>query len=418
MSEERVLLAILDDKDPQTWSVEDSLHEMKELVAACHGMVVDHVVCRGTDPKAATLITPGKVQEIKAACDAQEINLVIIGSELKGVQQRNLEKAFDGIRTIDRTQLILDIFARRAHTREGKLQVELAQLAYQLPRLVGKGQALSRLGGGIGTLGPGETKLEIDRRRIQERVTKLKRDLEHVTQTRQLKRKRRTDKRVPMISLVGYTNAGKSTLLNMLTQAGTETKDGLFTTLDSLARQVVLPNRQTVVFSDTVGFLHELPHTLIEAFKATLEEVEASDILLHVIDGSYDDFPKLYASVMDVLKELHISDKPMIIVGNKIDAVDDVDLLQRRMARWGNVVMVSAKTGEGVEGLLLAVEEALTERFVEIDVCLSLDRMDLIHAAHQQGEVTDASYTENYVRLRATIPLEMADHFLKADIEI
>ena len=250
------------------------------------------------------------------------IDAVIVSCDLKGTQQRNLEADF-GVKTLDRTQVILDIFARRATSQEGKMQVELAQLQYRLPRLTGHGEEMSRLGGGIGTSGPGETKLEIDRRRIGERITRLKKDLKEVTQSRQVKRKKRQDQKIPTVALVGYTNAGKSTLLNTLTEADTLVHDGLFTTLDSLSRQAVLPNHLKVVFSDTVGFMHALPHGLIEAFKATLEEVQEADLLLHVLDISHPDYRKFYDAVNAVLDELKVLDKPMIMVLNKIDKLED-----------------------------------------------------------------------------------------------
>ena len=255
----------------------------------------------------------GKVKEISALCDAERIHTVIFSHDLKGSQQRNLEEALH-VKTIDRTQLILDIFARRATSLEGKMQVELAQLEYLLPRLVGKGIALSRLGGGIGTLGPGETKLEVDRRRIRARIDRLRQELLEISQDRRLKRKKRQEQGLPLISLVGYTNAGKSTLLNTLTNAGQITRDGLFTTLDPLSRQLILPNHQKTVLSDTVGFMHQLPHHLIESFKATLEEVTAADLLLHVLDVSHPKFRDLHDSVIEVLKELGAHDQPTITV--------------------------------------------------------------------------------------------------------
>ena len=262
---EKVLLAMVDLKVRGSWPIEDVTYEMIELVKACQGEVVGTVICPAHPPTAATLIHSGKVLEVAELARTLDAAAVIFSEELKGVQQRNLEEAI-GIKTIDRTQLILDIFARRATSLEGKLQVELAQLAYRLPRLAGNYDDLSRQGGGIGTTGPGETKLEVDRRRIGVRIDKLKKDLEAVTQARMTKRKKRELQHIPLISIVGYTNAGKSTLVNTLTGAHQVTQDGLFTTLDSLARQHVMPDHMKVVFSDTVGFMHDLPHNLIEAF--------------------------------------------------------------------------------------------------------------------------------------------------------
>ena len=280
---ERVLLVVIDFRKTRDWPLQDIADELNGLVVSCGGEVVDIVLCKSLDPNPTFLIGEGKVKEIAELCLVKDVDTVIFSQDLKGSQQRNLEEVFD-TKTIDRTQLILDIFAKRATSQEGKMQVELAQLAYLLPRLSGKGVELSRPGGGIGTLGPGETKLETDRRRINQRITKLQQELKGVSAARKVKRKKRQENKIPMISLVGYTNAGKSTLLNCLTDAHQETKDGLFTTLDPLSRQYVLPSHQKVIFSDTVGFMHQLPHGLIEAFKATLEEVVESDLLLHVIE--------------------------------------------------------------------------------------------------------------------------------------
>lgn len=411
MKTENVLLVIIDEKHASGWTIEDSLIEMTELVVACQGNVVDHVVCHLDEPRAATYLTSGKVEEIEQRCHQGDVDVVIIGSELKGIQQRNLEKTFD-VRTIDRTQLILDIFARRAKSAEGKLQVELAQLEYKLPRLVGKGQSMSRLGGGIGTLGPGETKLEVDRRHIKTRIIRIKRDLQEVTRTRQIKRQRRQDKQVPMISLVGYTNAGKSSLLNALTKTGTETRDGLFTTLDSLTRQVVLPQHQQVVFSDTVGFLHALPHNLIEAFKATLEEVQAADVLLHVLDVSHPNHGKYFKSVMNVLTMLDVLDKPMLLACNKVDLLDST-LLENLpiMNRVESAVMISAKTGQGLDDLLDIVGSILTGRMITVDVMLPANRMDLVNLAHEQGHVVSIDYSDKGIHLQATIPVQLSSQY-------
>jgi len=267
--------------------------------------------------------------------------------------------------TIDRTQLILDIFSKHAKSSEGKMQVELAQLEYLLPRLVGKGIELSRLGGGIGTLGPGETKLEVDRRRISQRIGKLKKSLTDIGANHQLNRKKRKDKGIPLVSLVGYTNAGKSTLLNTLTQAGQLTRDGLFTTLDSLSRQLTLPNRQKVVISDTVGFMNDLPHHLIEAFKTTLDEVREADLLLHVTDVSNSYFRNMYSSVREVLGELEALDKPTIIVFNKIDKLEDKQWLDDLVNNYDNAVCISASKNENVDELFRKIISLISELFIE-----------------------------------------------------
>ncbi|MFA5287120.1 MAG: GTPase HflX, partial [Candidatus Omnitrophota bacterium] len=288
---ERALLVTVELKqDREELSIEDSEFELRELVSACGVEVVDNANCFCDKPTPNFLIGKGKVEELGALAQELEVDTIIFSENLSGTQQRNLEEKL-GKKTVDRTQLILDIFARRAKSPEGKMQVELAQLKYLMPRLSGKGLILSRQGGGVGTSGPGEKKLEVDRRRIRERIGKLEDDLKGVTAHRFLMRKRRKDRSIPLVALVGYTSAGKSTLLNALTQAEQVVSESLFTTLDPLARNLKLPNGEEIVLSDTVGFLRNLPHNLIEAFKATLEEVTDADLLIHVLDASS---PKAY----------------------------------------------------------------------------------------------------------------------------
>lgn len=410
MSKERILLTVVTFKKSGPWSQEDIADEMKELVKTCGGVVVDTVFCRLETPTAPTYITKGKVEELTTLCSTGVADTVIFSCDLKGSQQRNLEDVF-GIKTIDRTQLILDIFARHAKSSEGKMQVELAQLEYLMPRLVGKGIELSRLGGGIGTMGPGETKLEVDRRRIADRIAKLKEDLKEISLSRQVKRKKRQNEQIPLISLVGYTNAGKSTLLNTLTGAGTITNDGLFTTLDSLARQYVLPSKRKVVFSDTVGFMHDLPHRLIESFKATLEEVQQADLLLHVIDVSHLNFKNFYNAVEVVLKELEVFEKPTIIILNKIDKVQDRAWLAPVAAQFSNALLLSGLNGENFELLLERIDFMLSDGMVEVDVKIPIGRMDLINLAHQQGRVIDIKYLAKTIRLHASLPKKIAAQF-------
>ena len=410
---ERVLLVIVNFKKGKAhWSVDEDLNEMRELIVACGGGVVEQVVCSVVKPTASYLISESKVKNIADLCRVNNIDTVIFSHDLKGSQQRNLENVIK-TKTIDRTQLILDIFAKHASSKEGKMQVELAQLEYLLPRLVGKGIELSRLGGGIGTLGPGETKLEVDRRRISQRIVRLKRNLNEVTSQRALKRKKRKDKGVPALSLVGYTNAGKSTLLNALTQAGQVTKDGLFTTLDSLSRQLVLPNHQRVVLSDTVGFMHDLPHHLIEAFHATLEEVREADVLIHVMDVSHPYFRNLRESVEEVLKELESFDKVTILVLNKIDKLEDRGWLKGFQKGFNNAVCISAKTGENISGLLEKISEMLSSLVVEINVEVPICRMDLVNLAHEEGEVYSVKYYAKTINIRAAVPKYVAGRFYK-----
>lgn len=403
---ERVLLAIVVFNHRSFWTPQDEAAEMTDLIHSCGGQVVHTVFCKAMPPTASHLITKGKVEEIQGFCALGGVDCVILGSDLKGVQQRNLEEDF-GVKTIDRTQLILEIFARNAQSLEGKMQVELAQLQYRLPRLVGHGQEMSRLGGGIGTSGPGETKLEVDRRRIAERITKLKKDLQQVTQSRQIKRKKRQEQQVPTAALVGYTNAGKSTLLNALTDAAARTHEGLFTTLDPLSRQTFLPDHRKVVFTDTVGFMHDLPHGLIEAFKATLEEVRQADFLLHVMDISNSNYRHFYSSVNAVLDELGVLDKPTVLVLNKIDQLED----QKRLREFDThplVAAVSALKGQNIQSLLLTLEEALSQGTKEIDVVLATNRMDLVNLAYAQGQVLNVDYAPNGIHLKAILSTKTA----------
>ena len=410
---EKVLLVIVKfKKDKVRWSIDEDVNEMKELIVACGGEVVDQLTCSVDKPTASHLISETRVKDIAELCHAQAVDTVIFSHDLKGSQQRNLENVIK-TKIIDRTQLILDIFAKHASSKEGKMQVELAQLEYLLPRLVGKGIELSRLGGGIGTLGPGETKLEVDRRRISQRIVKLKRNLSEVANQRALKRKHRKDKGVPAFSLVGYTNAGKSTLLNALTQAGQVTRNGLFTTLDSLSRQLVLPNNQKIILSDTVGFMHDLPHHLIEAFHATLEEVQEADVLLHVMDVSHPYFRHLKESVEDVLKELESLDKVTILVLNKIDKLEDREWLKGFEKNFDNAVCISAKTGENIPELLDKISEMLSSLIVEINVDVPISRMDLVNLAHEEGEVYSIKYYAETINIRAAVPKNVAGRFYK-----
>lgn len=404
---EKILLAVVIQDHKSAWTFEDDAREMTELIQSCGGEVVHTVFCKIMPPTASHLLTKGKVEEITALCQTGGVDSVIVGAELKGSQQRNLEADF-GVKTLDRTQLILDIFAKHATSMEGRLQVELAQLQYMLPRLVGSSDALSRQGGGIGTSGPGETKLEVDRRRIGARITKLKAQLKDVTQSRATKRKKRQEGEIPTIALVGYTNAGKSTLLNALTDAGTLTHDGLFTTLDSLSRQTHLPNHRKVVFSDTVGFMHALPHGLIEAFKATLEEVQEADLLLHVMDISHDNYQQFYTAVNEVLEQLKCLEKPTILVLNKIDQLENQGRLKEFGTRHENIVGISALKGQNIQNLLLIIEECLSAGTVDIDVVLPSNRMDLVNLAYAKGQVTEVKYLAKGIRLKATLPAKAA----------
>ncbi len=408
---EKILLVVVDiKKKGNDWTAQEIEGEMEELVSACGGEVVDCVICPMTQLESGSLIGKGKVQDIFDVCATLHVDTVVFSHDLKGSQQRNLEDKIKK-KTIDRTQLILDIFARHASSKEGKTQVELAQLEYLLPRLVGKGIELSRLGGGIGTLGPGETKLEVDRRRISSRIARLKSNLNEIAAGRSLKRKKRKDKGVPTLSLVGYTNAGKSTLLNVLTQADQQTHDGVFTTLDSLSRKLVLPNHQKVILSDTVGFMRELPHHLIESFKATLEEVKEADLLLRVLDVSQENFRKLHDSVSSVLKELEAYDKPTIVVLNKIDRLEDKEWMHSLAECFNDAVFISAAKEENIKGLFEKIMEKLSSLIVELNIDVPIQRMDLVNLAHEEGEVYSIKYYSDTINIRAVVPVHIAGRF-------
>lgn len=332
-----------------------SLEEFRELVISAGGEVVAEVIQRRPRPDPATLIGSGKIEEIHGIVASVHADVVLFNHDLTPTQLRNLENALP-CRVVDRTQLILDIFARHARTREGQLQVELAQLEYMLPRLVGHGAAMSQLGGGIGTRGPGETQLETDRRRIQRRLQHLKEELESVRRVRSQQRQRRESVPVPAVALVGYTNAGKSTLFNTLTKGDVLESSRMFATLDPKLKAMLLPSRRKILLSDTVGFIRDLPHTLVTSFRATLEEVQKAEVLIHVQDASSEMRDEHKAEVEKVLDELGVLSKPRIEVLNKIDLLRDEE---RASLEANGAVAVSAKQGWGVERLLARIDVAL-----------------------------------------------------------
>lgn len=336
---------------------DQALEELEGLALAAGAWVVLKMVQERPKPDAATFIGSGKVLQLARACDEARADTVIFDNELSPAQLRNLEKELDR-KVVDRTQLILDIFARRARTREGKLQVELAQLQYLMPRLVGSAEALSRLGGGIGTRGPGETKLETDRRRIRHRIANLKRDIADVSRRRAHLRSRREKNSQPTVALVGYTNAGKTTLFNLLTDSAAVASNALFVTLDPLIRRVRLGGGRQFLLSDTVGFIDRLPHQLVASFHATLEEVAAADLLLHVIDGAAPDLERREEAVQAVLREVGAQTVPRLDVINKIDLIDREALDRLRYMRPG-AVFISAAKGKGKAELLEAIDERL-----------------------------------------------------------
>ncbi len=397
--------------------VEESLAEFRELVLSAGGQIAAEIIQRRPRPDPATLIGSGKVEEIAAIAASTNADLVLFDHDLSPTQLRNLEAALP-CRVLDRTQLILDIFARHARTREGQLQVELAQLEYMLPRLTGRGKAMSQLGGGIGTRGPGETKLETDRRSIQRRIDHLKLSLESVRRTRRQQRQRRESVPVPTVALVGYTNAGKSTLFNAITGAQVLSSARMFATLDPKLRAIELPSRRRVLLSDTVGFIRNLPHTLVTSFRATLEEVAQAEILIHVRDASSTYGAEQKAQVEKVLGELDSLSKPRIEVLNKIDLLPEDEraaLISRaksspedKSAHGATEVPVSALTGEGIPALLAAIDAALhSDPIVEAELRIPQHEGAVLAAIDAGMIVHSREYEGNLVRLNVSGPTSL-----------
>ncbi len=389
---------------------ERSLEELARLSSAAGGTVVLRVLQERAVPDPATFLGCGKIETLARACDEQAIDCVVFDNELSPAQTREIEAAV-GRKVLDRTQLILDIFARRARSREGKWQVELAQLEYLLPRLVGAGGALSRLGGGIGTRGPGETKLETDRRRVRRRIHALQSDIDQVRGRRRRLRGRRRKTAVPTVALVGYTNAGKTTLFNRLTGQDAEVSDALFVTLDPLVRQVRLPDRRALLVSDTVGFIERLPHALVAAFRATLEEVADADLILHVIDAADPARDRHVEAVLGVLEEVGAADVPMLDVLNKCDTLDEHD--RARLEQWPRgAVCISALRGDGLAELLEAVASRLaldTRRVrLEFDDRRQDDRARIARL-YRHGKVLSHVAADHRVSIEADVPRRLLD---------
>lgn len=410
--EKALLVTIKLRSEKNSWDIEDSAYELEELVSACGVEVVDNITCHCDKPTPNFFIGKGKVEELAILAAEETVDTLIFSHNLSGTQQRNLEGLI-GKKTIDRTELILDIFARHARSPEGKMQVELAQLQYLMPRLVGKGIILSRMGGGIGSRGPGEQKLELDRRRIRKRVERLEDDLKSLSLHRQLMRKRRKDNAVPAVALVGYTSAGKSTLLNALTDAGQNVSGNLFTTLDPLSKSLQLPNGENVIISDTVGFLHDLPHHLIEAFKATLEEVVEADLLLHVLDVANPRFYELHKSVLEVLRQLHIEDKPMVTALNKTDLLEDKSWLEKLKREFPNPVAISAKSGDNLDALKVEIQKNFVSRMATLEIQFPHSRMDLVDLFHRQGKVKQIEYLQEGIKVVVTLPKILSQKLLQ-----
>lgn len=405
MSERAILIGMEWGRNDSLWTVDDSLEELKQLADTAGATVIKKFIQKRSKPDPAFFIGRGKVQELALYAQQENIDLCIFDDELSPAQQRNIESVM-GIRILDRTALILDIFAQRARTNEGKLQVELAQLQYTLPRIMGKGLMLSRLGGGIGTRGPGETKLEVDRRRIRDRIAFIKDQIEKVKAVRSLHRSKRKKNNVFEVSLVGYTNAGKSTLLNTLTNSDIYAKDQLFATLDPTTRQLTLPNKQEIIITDTVGFIQRLPHQLIAAFRSTLEVVTEADLLVHVIDVSHELYKEQAAAVHEVLKEIGAETKPVITVYNKIDKLPPDSKLTDRLALEEDTVCISAAKKLNLETLQQMIETHLKSKAVEVTLCIPYAETAKAAQLHETANVLEQEYTENGAVMKVILPVE------------
>jgi GTPase len=381
---------------------EAALDELAALADTAGAEVVGRLVQRRGDPDPTTFIGRGKLAELHGLVHSTGAGLVVFDQELTPAQLRNLEERL-GIKVVDRTALILDIFALHARSREGKAQVELAQLSYLLPRLRGWGEAMSRMGGGIGTRrGPGETKMEVDRRRIRRRIAKLRGDLAELGKARRVKRSSRERSGIPQVALAGYTNAGKSTLMNALTSADVVVADQLFATLDPTVRRLRLVGGRRVTLSDTVGFVRKLPHDLVEAFRSTLEEVARSSLILHVADGSAADVEDQVNAVREVLGEIGAGDVPEVLAVNKVDLLSEVERA-RVGRRFPGAVPVSALTGEGLDELLERIAEALPQPPIEVRALVPYDRQELVARLYREAEVLSAEPGDTGTLLRARV---------------
>lgn len=409
---ERVFLVGIELKGRSRWDVQDSLAELGELATTAGAVVVGSGSQKLETPVAGTYIGSGKAKEFAEWCKKNEIDTVIFDDELSGAQSRTLEKVFE-CKILDRTSLILDIFAQRARTREGKLQVELAQLEHLLPRLTRFWTHLSRQKGGIGMRGgEGETQLEADRRKVQERIDRIRDELEVVRRQRSTQRHGRQRSNWPLASIVGYTNAGKSTLLNTLTGAGVLAENKLFATLDPTTRRLRLPTNQNVLLSDTVGFIRKLPHDLVEAFKATLEEVVQADLLLHVVDISHPNAEQQIEAVNAVLKEIGAEGKPTLMILNKVDLADSATR-QRFLDLHHPSVAISARTGEGLPDLMDALGTELRPIREFVELVVPHEASDVIARLHEVAQVVDRDYEGDAARFKARIPPHLHSEFAR-----
>ena len=380
---------------------ENSLKELAALAETAGSQVMEALIQRRDKPDSATFIGSGKVKEVREAVVATGADTVVCDGELSPAQLRTLEQKVK-VKVIDRTALILDIFAQHAKSREGKAQVELAQMSYMLPRLRGWGESLSRQAGGIGGRGPGETKIETDRRRINDKMSKLRREIKEMKISRDTKRNERRRKNIPSVAIAGYTNAGKSSLLNRLTGADVLVENALFATLDPTVRKTQSADGRIYTFVDTVGFVRHLPHQLVEAFKSTLEEVSESDLIVHVVDGSHPDPQEQLRAVRQVINEIGGGEIMEIIAINKAD-VSAPEVLMNLLRNESNAYAISARTGYGVDTLVKAIEVALPKPKVEINAVIPFSRGDLVSAVHEQGEIISEEYLPEGTKIHAMV---------------
>ncbi|GHO89021.1 GTPase HflX [Dictyobacter formicarum] len=422
---ERAYLVAVDATSADSvWSVEDSLNELGALARTAGAEVVGTLRQRLAHPDAATYLGKGRLQELVDIERQLDCELIIFDDELSPTQQRNLEKVLNA-RVIDRTALILDIFAQHARTREGILQVELAQMEYRLPRLSGQEVEFTRqaggsrgatggVGGAIGVRGPGETKLEIDRRRIRSRISELKEEIEDVRKQRAIHRRQRAAQAMPVIAVVGYTNTGKSTLFNALTEAGVLVENMLFATLDPVTRHITLPNHQEILLTDTVGFIQKLPTKLIAAFRATLEEVVEADILLEVVDINHENAIEQNETVNEILEELEAADKPRVTALNKVDLVDDPEDIDTSL--YPNAVPVSALKKQGLDTLMETIARVVAENMDEVDIVIPYRKGDLVELFHRRGNIVKEEHLEDGVHIVGRIHRSLRGYFLSYSI--
>ena len=391
---------------------EKSLDELIELGQTAGVETVAKVIQNREKIHPGTYIGKGKIEEVRERVIKHHADTVVCDDELTPAQFNNLSDMLD-VKVIDRTVMILDIFAKRASTSEGKLQVELAQLRYRASHLIGGRSELSRLGGGIGTRGPGEQKLEMDRRLIKERITQVRKELEQVKRTRELTRKKRQENPVPVVAIVGYTNAGKSTLLNHLTGAGVLSEDKLFATLDPTTRKLVRENGEEILFTDTVGFIRKLPHHLIQAFRSTLEEAKYADIILHVVDGSNEDMDAQMFTVYETLRKLEVGDKKIVTAFNKIDICESENTLKDLVA--DRTVKISAKTGDGIENMLDVISEVIADGKKLLDKVFGYDEASVVASVRKYGQIVEEEYRNEGIYIKALIPKEYMYLFVKEE---